>query len=112
MYFGLYATEITNKDSDNYPNSYPDVTISCHFNKPIDYSLKNEVYACVEKYVSMWNSDIKNSDKIHDFFFVDNTSDKVISIFVDFGNCEPKVLEKLLEYLSKSDLKIKELTLQ
>ena len=34
-------------------------------------------------------------------------SNEVISIFIDFGNCEPDVMDELVQYLSKSKLGIK-----
>jgi len=85
--------------------SYPDVTIEFYCKKKTNNDLQQRILNTVGKYVLQWNNNEKNEDKIHDFFLIDSDSDKVISVFVDFGNCNPNVLAELLNYLDKGHLK-------
>lgn len=101
-------------EQDTYDDccNYPDVTVQCHMKKRVDEALKNKIFGIVEDYVSLWNSNAEHSDKIHYTCLNENIEDdRVISIFIDFGNCDPIALANLLEYLYQANSKIKRITL-
>lgn len=125
VYDVFWATELNNflegKDTAYYDVeqavyddgcNYPDVTVQCHMKKRVDEVLKNKIFGIVEEYISLWNSDPEHSDQIHYACLDENIEDdRVISIFIDFGNCDPMALADLLEYLHQANSKIKRLTL-
>ena len=92
--------------------SYPDVTVQCHMKKRVDEALKNEIFGIVEDYISLWNSNPENLDQIHYASLEENVADNhIVSVFIDFGNCDPLALANLLEYLLQANSKIKRITL-
>lgn len=106
IYFDLFDKKAQNKSEKTHPSSYPDVIINCHFDKLVTNTLKQRVCIFLNNYISNFNCNLQNEYEIHDFFLVDNPSKKVISISIDFGNCEPDTLVELLQHLSKSNLGI------
>lgn len=110
IYFDLFSEKSQKEVLEKHPSNYPDVTINCHFNKIVNNITKQRVYISLDEYIANWNYNVQNECKIHDFFLIDNNSNKIISIFVDFGNCEPVVLDKLVKHLSKSNLGINKLS--
>ena len=91
--------------------SFPDVTLVVSLYKKPDETVKKEIINYVSEFVVEWN---QNSDRepIHDFFLVDSEDDKDVSVFVDFGNCMPSVLDDFLQYLKKNiSIKVKKIDL-
>lgn len=78
--------------------NYPDVTLDFQLKNTVDNYEKNKILAYIEKYVASWNNNENNEDKIHDCFLIDGTSDKVFSIYLDFGNCDPVALKDMIDY--------------
>ena len=79
--------------------NYPDVTIEFQLNNTEGNFEKNKILNCIGKYVALWNNNENNEDKIHDYFLIDDTSDKSFSLYIDFGNCDPVVLMNMIHYL-------------
>ena len=78
----------------------------------VDHDLKMKVYKRVEQYISLWNDDVSHEDKIHYACLEENPEDDyIISVFVDFENCDPIALAGLLKYLKKARFGIKQITL-
>ena len=84
--------------------SYPDVTIDFQFKETVEDYEKNQILNCIGKYVAMWNNNENHEEKIHDFFLIDDKCDKSVSVYVDFGNCDPVVLENMLSYFREEYL--------
>ena len=106
IYFDLFSEKVQKDIEKTHPSNYPDVTINFHFDKIVNGTLKQQVYISLNNYISNFNYNLQNEYRIHDFFLIDNTSNKVISVFIDFGNCEPTILHELLQHLWKSKLGI------
>ncbi len=125
VYDVFWATELNNflegkdpacydmgQDSNDDCCNFPDVTVQCHMKKRVDEALKNKIFGIVEDYISLWNSNPDNLDKIH-YACLDEDAedDRIISILIDFGNCDPIALADLLDYLHQANSKIKRITL-
>lgn len=104
--FSLFSKSHKKGTSKKQPVNYPDVTLNCFFDKKVNSDLKQQLYNCLSNYIFSSGCNIQNDFKIHDFFLIDSNSGKKITVFIDFGNCGPEVLEGLLQYLSKSELGI------
>ena len=85
---------------------YPDVTINCFFDFRITNELRNAVFQYISDFIDDWNTKKFDGDQIHECALCDGVDDNCVSVFVDFGNCEPEVLGFLIEHLKKSKLKI------
>jgi hypothetical protein len=106
IYFDLFSKETKKEIRKKRPSNYPDTIINCHFSRDIDQNLRQQLYLSLKNYISNFNDNFKNEFKIHDFFLLENNSNEIISVFIDFGNCEPSVLDELLQCLLKSNLGI------
>lgn len=95
---------------DSSECSYPDIIITCLFSKTVTDALKKQVYAFVIDFISAWNSNELNHEKIHDSYVVNSNSSKEVSVYIDFGNSESTALQSLLNALTKSHLNIKKIT--
>ena len=82
--------------------SYPDVQIVFHLKENVDGNIKTLLLNAVGEYVCAWNDNEDNNEKIHDFFLLDkNETERRVTVFVDFGSCNPIALIQLATHLSK-----------
>lgn len=108
--FDLFSNEKQKETEKIYPLSFPDITINCHFAKTVNHTLKRQVYYLLNNYITNFNNNLQNDFRIHDFFLIDGISNEVVSIFIDFGNCETDAIDELVQYLSKSKLGIQKIS--
>lgn len=100
----------TKKEPELEEPSYPDVTVKCHMKTRVNEEMKKRIFQNVTDFITLWNSDDANIDKIHDAALLESQEKKILSIFIDFGNCDPSVLEKLLYHLYDSNLDIEQIS--
>ena len=101
----------TKKEPEPQEPSYPDVTVKCHMKPRVNEEIKKRIFQNVTDFITLWNSDEANIDKIHDAALLESQEKKILSIFIDFGNCDPSVLEKLLYHLYDSNPDIEQISL-
>ena len=102
---GFVYTDNVVKDENRLNCSFPDVTLVFSLSKKPDKAEREEILKCVREFVEKWN-EMGGTEPIHDFFLIDSEDDKDVSVFIDFGNCMPSVLENLLKHF-KENLSIK-----
>lgn len=75
--------------------------------------LKGRIYKCICDYIDIWNSNDDNEDKIHYASLEEyaEDGDTIVSVFVDFANCDPSALVEMLEYLHDTNADIEDITL-
>jgi Icc-related predicted phosphoesterase len=63
--------------------------------------MKTLLLNAVGEYVCAWNDNEDNNEKIHDFFLLGkDETERRVTVFVDFGSCDPVALIKLATHLS------------
>lgn len=108
--------DIYNIESFGDLDSYPDIVFNLNFDKNIDESILKQTKNAFSEFIDKYNS--KNKSKIHDAFCVTNLdsnyeeSNNHLLFSVDFGNCNPKVLFELINFLEKSNLNISKIQIK
>ena len=88
------------KDTAQVHCHYPDVEIRIQLKEKVQDDIKAAIMNSVTEFVVTWNN-THEDEKIHDFFLMDQTSDYRVSVFVDFGDCDPIALAELTDILKK-----------
>ena len=89
---------------------YPDIVFKLNFDKIINENILKQTENVLSEFINKYNS--KNKNKIHDAFCIDDLdsnyeeSNNCLLFAVDFGNCNPEVIFKLVAFLENSNLKI------
>ncbi len=84
---------------------YPDTSFTIYLRNPCSDEQEKQIEAAFQEFMTDYN--INHVNNIHDFMNLKEIADfpgriddeKVVQIGVDFGNCNPKVIEKLIKWL-------------
>jgi len=87
---------------------YPDTTFTLLFKDNVTDEIKQQAES--EFYAFQQDWDLKHTDGIHNIMIDENVPEtcgnKSVQIIIDFGNCDPKIIIKLIQWLKKSELPI------
>lgn len=93
-------------------SDYPDVILRIRMEKKVTELVRKHIYDMVTQFIQAWNAQADEYSKIHDVQLYDSRPDKyTVCVYVDFGNCDPAVLEKLFHYVIAGDTNVENITI-
>lgn len=104
---------LTQTSAMEIPESdYPDVILRIRMKKKVTELVRKHIYEMVTQFIQAWNAQADEYSKIHDAQLYDSHPDKyTVCVYVDFGNCDPAVLEKLFHYVTAGDTNVENITI-